>query len=307
MDQETINEYGIKVAMFIGDPKFMGTISEEEAKGLNASVFSYTYGNKEVGYELTLHWAINTHEDSIVLARYTYDGVPSGIAVNHMLALICANKNMPEVDSITYHALERLLRDNPSIEALPASEKYTITFAIDAAKLAVKKYINASLTYDEETVPCEESPLSIATIKSTIALHNIETLEEVENLTKIGSSDESCKKSLLTLIDLQKQAVEEEAEADSALAAIPFKDLSTDHRIIAVETAIDNTVRQFLVMDGGDIDILNVKENGDLFEVYISYLGACSSCSSSGTGTLFAIENALKDKLDPNIRVIPIG
>ena len=72
------------------------------------------------------------------------------------------------------------------------------------------------------------------------------------------------------------------------------------------ETAIDNTIRQFLVMDGGDIDILNVKENGETFEVYISYLGACSSCSSSGTGTLFAIENALKDKLDPNISVIPI-
>jgi len=59
-------------------------------------------------------------------------------------------------------------------------------------------------------------------------------------------------------------------------------------------------------MDGGDIDILSVKENGEMYEVYISYLGACSSCSSSGTGTLMAIENALRDKLDPNITVIPI-
>jgi NifU-like protein len=82
--------------------------------------------------------------------------------------------------------------------------------------------------------------------------------------------------------------------------------MSVDHQIIAVETAIDNTVRQFLVMDGGDIDILNVKKNGEQYEVYISYLGACSSCESSGTGTLMAIENALKDKLDPNIKVIAI-
>ena len=306
MDQETDNEYGVKVAMFISNPKYMGTISEEEAKELNATVFSYTYGNEAQGYKLTLHWAINTHEDSIVLARYTYEGVPSGIAVNHMLALICSNKNMPEVDSITYHALERLLRDNPNIEALPASERYTITFAIDAAKLAVKEYIHASLNYEEETIPCDESPMSIASLKESIALHNIETLEEIENYTKIGTSDSHCEKNLLVLIEAQKKLVEEEKEADDALAAIPFKDLSTDHRIIAVETAIDNTVRQFLVMDGGDIDILNVKENGETYEVYISYLGACSSCSSSGTGTLFAIENALKDKLDPNIRVIAI-
>jgi len=306
MDAQAKNDYGIKVAMFIENPKYMGTISEEEAKELDASLFSYSYGSKELGYELTLHWAINTLEDTIVLARYTYEGVASGIAVNHMLSILFGNKNMPEVESITYAALERLLRDNPTIEALPASESYTITFALDAAKLAVKKYINTPLTHEEETIPCKDSPMSIDAIKKTIKTHNIGTLESLINYTRAGSSDESCKETLLALIEENKTAVEEEAEAENALAAIPFKDLSTDHRIIAVETAIDNTVRQFLVMDGGDIDILNVKENGDVFEVYISYLGACSSCSSSGTGTLFAIENALKDKLDPNISVIPI-
>ena len=306
MDQEKINEYGIKVAMFISNPKYMGTISDEEAKELGASVFSYTYGDEALGYKLTLHWAINTQEDTIVLARYSYDGVASGIAVNHMLALISSNKNMPEIDSITYPALERLLRDNPNIEALPSSERYAITFALDAAKLAVKEYINSPLSYEEETVPCKDTPMSIASIRASISTHNIETLEAVAEYTKAGSSDSSCEENLLKLLGAQKKVMAEEKEADDALAAIPFKDLTTDHRIIAVETAIDNTIRQFLVMDGGDIDILNVKENGDMFEVYISYLGACSSCSSSGTGTLFAIENALKDKLDPNITVIPI-
>ena len=306
MDQETNNEYGVKVAMFISNPKYMGTISEEEAKELGASVFSYTYGDEALGYKLTLHWAINTQEDTIVLARYTYDGVASGIAVNHMLALISSNKNMPEIDSITYQAMERLLRDNPNIEALPSSERYAITFALDAAKLAVKKYINSPLSYEEETVPCKDSPMSIASIRESISTHNIETLEAVAEYTKVGSSDSSCEENILKLLEAQKKAMAEEKEAEDALAAIPFKDLSTDHRIIAVETAIDNTVRQFLVMDGGDIDILNVKENGGTFEVYISYLGACSSCSSSGTGTLVAIENALRDKLDPNISVIPI-
>ena len=81
---------------------------------------------------------------------------------------------------------------------------------------------------------------------------------------------------------------------------------SPKHQVIAVEIAIDNTVRDFLIMDGGDIDILSVKEEGEMYVVYISYLGACSSCSSSGTGTLYAIQNALRDKLDPNIHVVAI-
>ncbi|NOR56112.1 MAG: hypothetical protein GQ531_07865 [Sulfurovum sp.] len=306
MSEETRNEYGIKVEMFISDPKYVGTISEEEATKLDATLFSFNYGSDALGYNLTLHWAINVQEATIVLARYTYDGIASGIAVNHMLSLICANKNMNEVEKITYTSLERFLRDNPKIDALPESERYTITFAIDAAKLAVKKYIKLALTHEEKTLACTDTAMSIASVTAAIALHNIDSLESLANYTKAGSSDSSCKETLEALLEAQKKAVAAEQEAEDALTEVPFKDLSPEHKVIAVEIAIDNTVRDFLVMDGGDIDILNVKEDGDFYVVYISYLGACSSCSSSGTGTLYAIQNALQDKLDPNIQVVPI-
>ena len=306
MEQETITKYGIKVAMFINDPKYLGTISEEEASKLDATLFSYTYGDEALGYKLTLHWAIDTLEDRIVLARYTYEGIPSGIAVNHMLALLCTNKNMTEVDGITYQALERFLRDNPKVEALPSAERYAVTFALDAAKLAVKKYINKPLNYDESTTPCKDTPMSIASIKASIALHDIETLEVLSDYTKAGSLDINCSEKLLEYIQEHQKSLEVQKEEENALSDVPFKELSPEHRIVAVDIAVDNTVRDFLVMDGGDIDIVSVKENGEIFEVYISYLGACSSCSSSGTGTLYAIQNALRDKLDPNIVVIPI-
>ena len=306
MDQQTNDEYGIKVAMFINEPKYLGTISEEEAKELGATLFSYSYGDESLGYKLTIHWAVNRHEDTIVLARYTYDGIASGIAVNHILALISTNKKIPQINDITYKALERLLRDNPTIEALPASERYTITFALDAVRLAVKEYIHAPLNHVEKTVPCKDSPMSIASIKESIALHNIDTLEGLVEYTKAGSSDAGCKENLLAYIEEHQKLLAEQKEAEDALADVPFGELSTGYQIMAVETAIDNTVRQFLIMDGGDIDVLNVKKNGEIFEVYISYLGACSDCSSSGTGTLQAIQNALRDKLDPNIYVIAI-
>ena len=74
----------------------------------------------------------------------------------------------------------------------------------------------------------------------------------------------------------------------------------------AVDSVIDENIRQMLIMDGGDMEILDIKENGEHIDVYIRYLGACSGCASSSTGTLFAIENILKEKLDSNIRVLPI-
>jgi len=306
MDTETNNEYGIKVAMFISDPKYIGSISEEEASDLGATLFSYTYGDESLGYKVTLNWAIDTHADTIVLARYTYEGIDSGLAANYMLALLCTKKSIPEVDGIKYVALEKFLRDNPKIEALPTAERYSITFALDAAKQAVKKYIHASDSHEESTIPCKDSPMSIASIKESIALHNIDTLETLAQYTKAGLSDSSCKENLNELIEAHQKILLLEQEEESALSETPFKDLNPEHQVIAVEIAIDNTVREFLIMDGGDIDILSVKEEGEMYVVYISYLGACSSCSSSGTGTLYAIQNALRDKLDPNIHVVAI-
>ncbi len=307
MDQETKNEYGVKVSMFISDPKYMGTISEEEAKEKDATVFSFTYGDESVNYKLTFHWAIDKDDDDlIVLARYEYEGIPSGIAVNHMVSLLFTNKRINEIHTINYQGLEKLLRDNPQISALPDDENYAITFAVDAAKMAAKAYKNESLTNEEQSFPCSDSPMSLSAIKETIKALNLQTLEEIANYTRAGTTDTHCHATLNALIEDNKKHVAEQEEVDKAISAVPFKDMSPEHRLIAVDTAIDSTVRQFLVMDGGDIDILSVKEKDGKYEVYISYLGACSSCDSSGTGTLYAIENALKDKLDPNITVFPI-
>ncbi len=66
------HEHGIKVAMFIGDPKHAGIINEEEAKSLHATLFTYTYGNAQTGEQITLYWAVKPEDDTILLARYTY-------------------------------------------------------------------------------------------------------------------------------------------------------------------------------------------------------------------------------------------
>ena len=50
----------------------------------------------------------------------------------------------------------------------------------------------------------------------------------------------------------------------------------------------------------------DIKEGDEYIDIYIRYLGACSSCAASSTGTLFAIENILKEKLSKKIRVLPI-
>ncbi len=69
----------------------------------------------------------------------------------------------------------------------------------------------------------------------------------------------------------------------------------------AVEKVIDETIRPYLVNDGGNIELDLVKGN----EVVISFQGACGSCPSSAGGTLRGIERALRQSVDPDIVVIP--
>jgi NifU-like protein len=69
---------------------------------------------------------------------------------------------------------------------------------------------------------------------------------------------------------------------------------------------LDEHIRPMLVMDGGNMEVIDVKQDGENIDVYIRYLGACSGCASGATGTLFAIESVLQEKLHPSIRVLPI-
>jgi len=73
-----------------------------------------------------------------------------------------------------------------------------------------------------------------------------------------------------------------------------------------IEEIIDEYIRPMLVMDGGNLEILDIKENEGYTDIYIRYLGACNGCASSAMGTLYAIEAVLKEKLDNSIRVFPV-
>jgi NifU-like protein len=140
----------------------------------------------------------------------------------------------------------------------------------------------------------------------------------VTDYTKAGAFCKSCIKpggheaKDVYLIDLIEEYEKEKMTAGATLgkaADAPkadFAKMTIVQRIKAVDGVVDAHIRQMLVMDGGDMEILDIKENGINFDIYIRYLGSCSGCASSSTGTLFAIENILKEKLDDNIRVLPL-
>ena len=69
-----------------------------------------------------------------------------------------------------------------------------------------------------------------------------------------------------------------------------------------VEAVIDRSVRPMLQMDGGDIEIVDIK--GTL--VYVILHGACSNCAGADATLKMVVERLLQDGVDPGIKVIQV-
>lgn len=74
---------------------------------------------------------------------------------------------------------------------------------------------------------------------------------------------------------------------------------NTDPKRQKLEELLDQNIRPYLQMDGGDVQVVNFTGN----VVTISYRGACGGCPGAAFGTLRAIENVLREQFDPNIVV----
>ena len=85
-----------------------------------------------------------------------------------------------------------------------------------------------------------------------------------------------------------------------------FGNISLVQKINAIDFIIDDKIREFLQADNGDLDFIDVKETNGMTDVYISYVGACGSCESSG-GTLTSIQRILNGQLETDtIRVYAV-
>lgn len=69
-----------------------------------------------------------------------------------------------------------------------------------------------------------------------------------------------------------------------------------------INDLLDAKVRPGLAGDGGGLEIISLEDK----RLTIRYQGACGSCPSSLSGTLYAIEHMLKDEVDPDLEVISV-
>lgn len=89
------------------------------------------------------------------------------------------------------------------------------------------------------------------------------------------------------------------AAVGGAIAAAAAAD---DPKLREIEALLDDRIRPYLAGDGGWLEVVELTDDA----LRIRYEGACGSCPSSLTGTLMAIENMIREEIDPDISVIAV-
>ncbi len=316
-------EYSQKVQDLMNNPQNMGEITEEQAKEMGAKLIVADFGAESCGDAVRLYWAVDEKTDKILDAKFKSFGCGTAIASSDTMAELCKGKTVDEAVKITNIDVEKAMRDNPDTPAVPPQKMHCSVMAYDVIKEAAASYKGVdSSSFEDQIIVCECARVSLGTIKEVIKLNDLKTVEQITDFTKAGAFCKSCIKPggheerEYYLVDILKETREEmeqnklTALADAKTAEsgeFGFEDLTMVQKLKKVEKIIDDNIREMLIMDGGNLEIVDIRDTDDGYtDIYIRYLGACSGCASSSTGTLYAIEAILREKLSQNIRVLPI-
>jgi len=312
------DQYSDVVSERMNNPRHQGEITEDEAKQRGGKLIVADFGAESCGDAVRLYWLVDEKTDKILDAKFRSFGCGTAIASSDMMVELCLGKTVDEAVQITNIDVEMALRDDPETPAVPGQKMHCSVMAYDVIKEAagIYKGVDAD-SFERENIICECARVSLATVKDVIRLNDLKSVEEITDYTKAGAFCKSCIKpggheeKDIYLVDILRDVraeMDEERLKEAADAGVSgdFAKMTMVQRIKAIDTVIDESVRQFLIADGGNMEVIDIKDNGEYIDVYIRYLGACSTCSTSTTGTLYAIETTLKDKLADNIRVLPI-
>ncbi|KIM11623.1 MAG: nitrogen fixation protein NifU [Sulfuricurvum sp. PC08-66] len=310
-------EYSTEVQRRMNTPVHMGEITQEEADATGDKLIIADFGAESCGDAVRLYWLIDPKNDTIQKSKFKSFGCGTAIASSDMMAELCMGKSVDEALKITNIDVEKALRDTPDVPAVPGQKMHCSVMAYDVIKKAASMYKGVDMSeFETEFIICECARVSQDTLREVIKLNGLTTVEEVTDYTKAGGFCKSCIKPGghevrdVFIVDILADVMRE-VEAEKASKKIieargngDFKSMGLVQKIKSVESILEEYIRPTLKADNGDVELMDIVEEGEVFNVLVKYKGECISCSMNTTTTLAGIEDMLKFKLKAPIKVI---
>jgi Fe-S cluster biogenesis protein NfuA len=175
----------------------------------------------------------------------------------------------------------------------------------NAVKFILKEPVSYGTSHSYATADDAKSD-KLAT--SIFEVGDVESVFYMDKMITVEKADVIEWDEILPLLAVPIRAAEPVAvsktngNAASAIGGAIAAAASDDPKVRMIEALLDERIRPYLAGDGGWLEIVELA--GD--SLRIRYQGACGSCPSSLTGTLMAIENMIRDEIDPDINVVAV-
>jgi len=260
-------------------------------------------------------------KDRITEARYLTFGCTSAIAASEALCAI-----IEEGDFTPIEALKITNQDIVNyLEGLPQAKIHCSVMGAEALEAAVFNWaqkrgvdlavLGVDIRRDEQEegrLVCTCFGLTEPYIERKIEELELKSIADITNAIKAGGACMSCHHTPGGLQDILNKVWGNRPTAFKQLPVLPMaresrkaeppREMSPFKFAKLVETVLDEHVRPQLARDGGDIEIVDIKDA----IIYCSMKGACEDCIGSTRTIKMMVEQALKDRVDERIRVVQV-
>jgi NifU-like protein len=283
------------------------------------------HGSIACGDALRFTFRVERHptdptKDVITEAKYLTFGCTSAIASSEALCSL--------IEEGCYTPIKALEITNADIvkylDGLPAQKIHCSVMGAEALAASVfnwaqKRGVNLEelgiempTAEDQEgRILCMCFTLTEPYIQRKIRELELKTIPEITNAIKAGGACMSCHHAPG---GLQDQLDEAWGRPKTKLKEAPElrvldqdgpsegSELSPYRFAKSVEKVVDEYVRPMLQRDGGDLEIVDIKDR----LVYTRFAGACAGCVGATATLKTLVEGTLKDQVDQRVRVIAV-
>ena len=276
-------DYSEKVMDHYRNPRNVGTIEDADAVG--------SAGSLTCGDQLKIYLKIDEN-DIVTDAKFQTFGCGSAVASSSILTEMIIGKSVEEVKKITNKDIA------DELGGLPPEKMHCSVMGYEALEDALKNYKAEGYTdLDElkndnkkEKIICTCFQVTENIIWDAIKQNGLKTVEEVTNYTKAGGACGKCKDAIQDIIDTyyNKQKSQEK--------------LTPTQWILKVNNVIETQISPELQKDGGDIELVDIKNR----TIYVRLKGRCSGCKNSTMTLKNFAQKILQDSLGSDITIIEV-
>jgi len=280
-------DYSEKVMDHYRNPRNVGSIDNADAVGVAGSL--------TCGDQLKIYLKI---ENNIVTdAKFQTFGCGSAVASSSILTEMIIGKSVDEVRKITNKDIA------DELGGLPPEKMHCSVMGYEALEDALKHYsadgyVDLDEILDEhygttkqEKIICTCFQVTENMIWDAIKQNGLKTVEEVTNYTKAGGACGKCKAVIKDIIDTYYHKEKEDEQK-----------LTPTQWILKVNNVIETQISPELQKDGGDIELIDIKNK----TIYVKLRGKCSGCKNSTMTLKNFVEITLQNSLGSDIIVIEV-